>query len=93
MPSHAEVIEIFDIQKTDLEGAFSLVNELGDTGAVIDCSSFINNMSIELENGSYTYYLSQQECVSDLEYLMKTSPENRRCLNFDDSKYLINDCR
>ena len=89
--SQAEVIEIYDIEKTELEGAFSLTNDKKDTKIILDCTSFLTNITVTQKKKSYLFYISSQECVGELDYLNKL-PDVRRCLNYDDENYSISDC-
>jgi len=90
-PCYADVIEIHDIQKTDLEGVFALINDSTETKTVLDCVSFIHNLTIKQKDKSIVYNISNQECISDLRYLMDT-PDERRCLNYGESGYFLSDC-
>lgn len=91
LPSYAEVIEIYDIEKTELDGAFSLTNNKKGTEVVLDCTSFITNITVTRKEKSHFFHISNQECIDNLEYLNKL-PNKRRCLNYNNSEYLINNC-
>lgn len=91
LPSQARVFEVYDIEKTELEGAFSLLNNLKGTEVVIDCTSFINNMTVSQKDKNLVFQISHSECLEDLKRVFKV-PKIRQCVDYDDFEYTINEC-
>jgi hypothetical protein len=92
MSATAAELEVIEVKATSRERVFEFVNDKVDTFVILDCASFIHNLTITDKDDSYIYYLSISECEKIYDYIHKIYLSKRRCINYEYDQVFFNDC-
>jgi hypothetical protein len=75
--------EITDVKKLSRDYVVELISTQPNTTITLDCSSFIHNLDIKVEQEKFWYYLSENECQAIFTYFHEES-KDKRCLIFEE---------
>ena len=85
-------LEVLDIKVEDRSRVFEVVTDSPATLVVLDCASFIHNLSINKRKESFLYYLTVTECREIHNYINEIYFSQRRCIRYDLNGVSFNDC-
>ena len=88
---HASSVEIYKLEQTDRDRVFNLINSDPDTKIILDCASFIHQLTVNDIIDRYTYNLTVRDCNKAYKYLREL-PSVRKCLEYDHKRIYFYHC-